>query len=266
MYVSVATGCSNTFTNIYSKRTDDVAISAGGQSPTYSNPISADCKTPPNIDLSAYNGMVGVRIQFRVVDYTGNNFFLDNINVSNTPLPLTLLNFEGTFEGTDAAQLIWKVTSETEVQGYKLLRTTNISPNEWKEIAFVPSLNSGNSIQNYSYYDIDLPFASTIYYKLVSVENDGRVSECKIITLSREEPIFPILAYPNPTDNSFTVEIEGGRKSSYTLQLTDVLGQIVEEVTMTTKTISIGENLPSGIYFLQIKYTTDRSIIKLIKK
>jgi xyloglucan-specific exo-beta-1,4-glucanase len=272
--VYISTGCGGAFTSIWDQSVN------GAQYTTATAPASGNSNFCPSstadwsaqtVDLSAYDGGTsgtGVRIKFVVTNGEGENVFLDDINITNTgaSLPVTLLSFDASFEN-EAVKLNWNVTSEMQLQGYKLFRSINISGNVWEELGFVAAVNSGNNVQSYLYYDSDFPTASAIYYKLVSVDNNGSDAESKIISLTTEETAPVITAYPNPSDNSFNVEIKYAKESSHLLQLYNVIGQMVEEINMPSgiSAVSIGQNLPAGIYFLRLKGAAQKTI-KLIKK
>jgi xyloglucan-specific exo-beta-1,4-glucanase len=181
--------------------------------------------------------------------------------------PVTLISFDGSFDGDDIVKLNWEATSEINLNGYKLFRTLEAASGTWKEIAFIASVNATNNIQTYSYFDSNLPSASTIYYKLVSVENNGSAGVSRIIALKRDEKEVSMEAYPNPSNDFFYVKINGDKSASHVLQLFDIVGQKIEEVNMPsgTSTISIGRNFSPGIYFLKLK-GTEQKTIKLIKQ
>jgi len=236
------------------------------QAAAYTDPVAADCQSSGNISLSAYDGQSGIKILFRITDNDGNNFYLDNVNITGTisTTPVTLLSFDGNFDG-EAVMLNWNVTYETAMKGYKLFRSANISQNEWEEIGFVSAINSGNDIYTYSFNDFNPPSVSGIYYRLSSVENNGDVSERRIIFVETDSELN-LSAFPNPTDNSFLVKITGGI-GSHVIQLYDILGQEIENVEIQdgTMSIALGGNLPAGIYFLKCTGLNTQKTIKLIK-
>jgi xyloglucan-specific exo-beta-1,4-glucanase len=274
--VYISTGCGGAFTKIWDQTTDGVVNTSGGTAgatTAFCPSSSVNDWDTETVDLSSYDGGTsgaGVKIKFVVTNGNGTDVFLDDINITNIgaiATPVTLLSFDGNFDGDELVKLNWNVTSETKMTGYKLLRTTNLPQNKWEEIGYVPSVNSGNNVQNYFYYDSNPPATGTIYYKLVSIDNDGSAAESKIISLTREEATPHLIAYPNPSDNSFNIEIKDAKESAYSLQLSDLIGHVIEEIKIPSgiSAISIGQNLPAGIYFLRLKVPAQKTI-KLIKQ
>jgi len=71
-------------------------------------------------------------------------------------------------------------------------------------------------------------------------------------------------AYPNPTQDSWTVRTENSNMSS--IQVFDILGKnVLSLVPNASETIIDGSSLKSGLYFAQIKTATGINSIKLIK-
>lgn len=70
--------------------------------------------------------------------------------------------------------------------------------------------------------------------------------------------------YPNPFSNSITVELNTNIKTDLFL-LKDITGKLVERVTVNhaVNKITMGENLPSGIYF--IDYQGCRKPLRIVK-
>jgi hypothetical protein len=186
----------------------------------------------------------------------------------SSSLPVSLISFEGKYVGSEV-ELKWKVTNENDMQGYKLLRSTNPGESSlWEEISFVLSVNSGDNIYAYTYKDFNPSQNSFIYYKLISLDKDGSVAESKAIVVSDENSLMDFSVHPNPSEGYFTVNVqEDPENFSCLLQVMDLTGKILEEIeTGPGETIFIGENLSSGIYFLRMKSSSGQKTIKLIKE
>ena len=70
-----------------------------------------------------------------------------------------------------------------------------------------------------------------------------------------------ITAAPNPTDGTFTIEVE----SITCVEIFDFTGQKVLTDHSGSQTISI-DNMPAGVYFLKVETATETRYGKLIKK
>ena len=71
-------------------------------------------------------------------------------------------------------------------------------------------------------------------------------------------------AYPNPTQDSWTVRTENSNMSS--IKVFDILGKTVLSLAPNaSETVIDGSNLKSGLYYAQIKTESGINSIKLIK-
>ena len=67
---------------------------------------------------------------------------------------------------------------------------------------------------------------------------------------------FSINAYPNPTTDVLTIDINGKTGYNAQLQIMDITGKVVKNITTTAETVNIDmTNMAQGIYF--IKYIDD---------
>jgi type IX secretion system substrate protein len=87
--------------------------------------------------------------------------------------------------------------------------------------------------------------------------------------LSVEEKVgsfTDVQIYPNPTNNQFTVEIDGNHSSSVQLVLMDISGKVMQQLTTTTnKTVLNLQELPRGVYFLEVLSNSQKVTKKIIK-
>jgi hypothetical protein len=235
---------------------------------TLSDPASTDCQSN-TVNLSAYDGLSGVKIKFSITDNDGNNFYIDNINITGTgtTTPVTIISFEGIYNKTSSSvKLVWTVASESDMRGYALYRSINPAKDAWEEVAYVPSLNSGNISGSYFYNDTDLPSSSGIYYKLVSLDKSGALYSSKIISVDTENEYLRVDVYPNPSSHAFNVRVMGP-EDSYQLEISDMLGQIVSSMEVSSPdSISLGKDFPAGIYFVSIKGSKERKVLKVLKE
>ena len=83
------------------------------------------------------------------------------------------------------------------------------------------------------------------------------------------EETFTLLAQPNPFSGSTQLFINNTNNSTSTLTIYDVLGKVVNEqiIEGVNSTLTVGQNLKSGVYTAQLK-TTNGAIktIKIVKE
>jgi hypothetical protein len=113
----------------------------------------------------------------------------------------------------------------------------------WQTLSFV---NGNNKASTYQFMD-NAPL-STSYYRLSQIDNDGKETLSKVITISSKGN-SRLKVYPNPVSNTLTVENTEGSD----FQILNLLGQQV----LTGKTPSGGRGLdvsalPQGTYILKV--------------
>lgn len=154
--------------------------------------------------FSSGGDLIGnTRIQIGTVD-------LGAIESSFAPLPVELISFEAT--ALESKIFIgWKVASEIDLAGYKLLRRNPAGG--FDEVVFVPAMESGS----YSYEDVAVIPGQTYYYQLISEDLDGTTYDSDLVTARIQAvPGKKIVSnlYPNPTVGLLNIELsprEGAR-------------------------------------------------------
>jgi serine protease AprX len=75
-----------------------------------------------------------------------------------------------------------------------------------------------------------------------------------------------IKIFPNPLKDTFSMSVDGYAAESLSIQIYNILGQLVfENFKLVSKTID-SKNLKNGIYILKIQYENQQKTVKLIKK
>jgi hypothetical protein len=75
-----------------------------------------------------------------------------------------------------------------------------------------------------------------------------------------------IVAMPNPSAKSFSLNVIGNGSSQLILRVMDISGRIIEVRNVSSgQTIKIGDNYRTGIYFAEILQGKERKFVKLVK-
>jgi len=78
---------------------------------------------------------------------------------------------------------------------------------------------------------------------------------------------FGVKAWPNPTENQFTLQVESNSDEKIVVVVYDVLGRAVKYIEKVNgKQVKFGEDLKTGSYFAEIRQGNNRQTIKLIKQ
>ncbi len=185
-------------------------------------------------------------------------------------LPVRLINFQAQNTLTNVI-VKWEVTNEVDISHYEVERS--FDGKNFDKIGIV-SVQSGSGDKNYSYVDYESlkNDAAIIYYRLKSIDLDGKFSYSNIVSI-RNNKTAAILVdnIVNPIKNNLsfllTVKIAGVA----TIQLTDVNGKSVlsKQIKLNAGATNINlpeaSNLSNGMYFLSINTISGSVVTKIIK-
>jgi GEVED domain/Secretion system C-terminal sorting domain len=192
-----------------------------------------------------------------------------NVAVSY-PLSVNLLSFDAKTIDNKAVKLNWSSANEAGLIGYEIERSADGS--NWNKLEQVFSKGIGQSgTFVYDYDDVN-PLKGKSYYRLKMLNRDGTYTYSSVKNLSIKEPVEEVHLFPNPASTKVSVSIKTTEKNSFTIILNDIHGQkIIKQTGILTAgvndiTISNFENLPSGVYTVQIAIGQKIINQKLVKK
>jgi hypothetical protein len=163
----------------------------------------------------------------------------------SSPLPVELLNFSGYTEGS-SNRLVWTTANEVNNNGFQVERL-NPKTNAWESMSFVPT--KGKTAM-YDFTD-KAPF-SVSYYRIRQIDNDGKETLSKVISLSNTAKSL-LKVYPNPATDVLTVEFTKGigtNDKATTFDIINVLGQIILRGPLN-QSVDVAA-LPSGTYIVRV--------------
>ncbi len=170
------------------------------------------------------------------------------------PLPVELAEFTARPENKTAL-LNWTTYVESNMNGYEIEHSTDAK--NWTSIGFEKSIGDHNDASNYSFVH-EQPAIGSNYYRLQMLDHDGtkEQSEVRQVDFGKENVLSAI--YPNPFQDHLTFEMDFETKGVATIQLSDVLGRVVLEQTIST-TAGLREyrvdgldNLSLGTYMVRV--------------
>lgn len=237
----------------------------GGSSPTYQ--AVYDYTGNPGVDagnestLALYkrndNAVTSWVNAVAVLNTTANTLTLTGesteylLGSTGFALPLSLTSFSGSKQGNDAL-LQWKTANEINVSRFEIQRSDN-----GQNFIPVSTVTPGNF--SYSFTDVNIfNSKSVVFYRLKSIDVDGRFTTSAIIRLSSKQ-INPLTVYPNPAKNIITVS--SSKKQDAVI--INTIGQVVGKIQLVNGSQVFNVTvLGSGIYYIK----TNEGIIKLIKE
>jgi hypothetical protein len=203
---------------------------------------------------------------------TGGVYFtIGSINYGQTPLPITLLNFEANI-CDDNVCLKWTTASETNNDYFTIHKTKNGSDFEF--VASVNGAGNSSSLSNYSTED-NKCYNGVSYYRLQQTDYNGisSYSDLKMVDLkSNEDFVFDL--FENPSNGS-TIQISLIASEGQEVQVSiyDMLGKKIysEMITVNGKTeklhsLTLSEKLSEGMYLVTAASQTNHYGKKLIVK
>lgn len=218
--------------------------------------------------LNGFEGTVCIRLvdpdivngpntTFRVeVSYIINEAFFavfDNLSIGpvQIPLPVSFIGLLANRNNDNSVALKWDVTEEVNVQEYKIERSDNGS--FFTPVGTITA--KGKSI--YAFTDMNVP-AKTVYYRIRSVDLDGRYKFSGVVKLSggaADSYSNEILIYPMPAQDEVTVTHKRSLRGAKMI-LTTTEGRVLKNIPIvygaSHTPVSIG-SLPRGIYFVRIE-------------
>ena len=117
--------------------------------------------------------------------------------------------------------------------------------------------------------------AQTITGGNINVRNGSLNSGTSINTMTKsnqmeatvKEDEFVVKAYPNPTNNQFSITISSNLNGAIVIQLYDAAGRKIQTMNATAnETIRFGEKLKAGIYIAKVIQGNKQESIRLIKQ
>jgi hypothetical protein len=171
---------------------------------------------------------------------------------SNSPLPVTLTSFKALTLGQEVI-LDWTASNESNFSYFLVERSKDAKV--FEAIGRVDALaKSILDKENYQFIDI-LPSFGANYYRLRQTDIDGSYEHSRIITVNMTET-SSIVIYPNPSVDY--IRIKNGEKEGIKLcSIYNQAGRLILQSEHSVNEITI-QNLPSGVYFLQL--TNDQNM------
>ncbi|MDW3646182.1 MAG: PKD domain-containing protein [Bacteroidia bacterium] len=179
---------------------------------------------------------------------------IDITAASNTNFPVELLDFKGVLTGR-GTNLEWSTARESNNHMYTIERS--IDGSAFQKIGEMMGAGTTTRRSDYAFLDTD-PVLGTMTYRLKQTDFDGTYEYLgQIEILNKGNFTAEMEIYPNPLkDGNLSIEISGLPVEEVDeISIIDMTGKLVYayKPTETVSTISIPNNLNSGLYFVQLK-------------
>ncbi len=192
--------------------------------------------------------------------YTSGSSITGNITVTGTDvtnntsefsiclsLPVTLISFTAQMDKNQQTLLSW--TTSGEKNNDRFIIEKSIDGIYFTDIGEVKGAGNSTVLSLYTYIDISKE-AETIYYRLRQVDLNGGYEFSNIISIKYQDTLATQL-YPNPATDEVFINIMGEHGQLYKYTITDVLGRVVQEETISiNKVTGINVSNLSGQYII----------------
>ncbi|TAE42485.1 MAG: T9SS C-terminal target domain-containing protein [Cytophagales bacterium] len=188
----------------------------------------------------------------KIIQFTGmsqTSFSQFEIGSTSSPLPITLLSFEGKRTNESNVLLTWKTATELNNKGFDIESSENAV--EFNKIAFVDGAGNSSVIKNYA---LNIQNSDDMYYRLKQIDFDGSFSYSNIVFVKGIENIISV--YPNPTTENINIKTS---KEGFVYEIFTLQGNSLIKNNITTI-----KSLPKGVYFVHIIQNNNRVVKKIV--
>ncbi len=195
--------------------------------------------------VSGATSIGGGVYRFTGVTFNDGELFSIGSAASSTPLPVTLVKFEGHLVGQQVV-LSWNTGTELNNDHFSIQRSGDGA--EFSEIGTVKGSGNSNTSKAYEFID-STPLAGRSYYRLAQVDYDQKVTLSQVISIKAEGGV---VLHPNPATATLSFQATAGVPLA--VEFYNALGQKV--YAPLTQKRDIAEitvaDLPRGVYIVHV--------------
>ena len=190
------------------------------------------------------------------------------LHTTNGGVPVELASFTATTNGNEVL-LNWSTATELNNLGFEIQRS--IDGKEFFTVGFVNGHGTTTEQQSYSYADKNLDNGN-YYYRLKQVDYDGSYEYSDVIEVDYRASSSYLLeqCYPNPFNPTTSIGFGVQTKSNVKIIVLNAIGEEVAVVLNEEREPGFHQvefnaaNLPSGVYFYELKAGEYSSVKKMV--
>jgi hypothetical protein len=263
--VAGGTYAANLYANGFTKTNGVAAITLPAETVMLKRPsasiVASDWTLSGTHVTSATAGTGIIRLQRT----GGTGFSKFAMGGTTAALPIELKSFTGKSLKT-SNQLEWTTSTEEGVKEHIIERSAN-GYNNWTLVGTTPSKGDARVDQSYSMED-KTPLTKS-FYRLRTLDLDGREQFSNVISLTRQNNSFGVIAaYPNPAVEMINVQFNTLEEGNITARIVDMTGRLVLEQQMSalkgTNMFPVQlHGLSAGTYFITL--SSDNEVAEPIR-
>lgn len=207
------------------------------------------------VNSSVFGCVRALKIVYTITKTGGSCKTLDNCIttqvISGTPgvvLPVKLTSFDANSKN-GVVSLKWTSESEISFKEYQIEMNDGAG---FKNIGTVVAKN--NNISNSYSFNHNFSSKQLIQYRLKMIDIDGKFTYSNTTLVKTDGQNFDFNIYPNPGSSTNTKIQIAGLASDSKIQVTDMSGRVVKNITVNSSNIQLGD-LPTGVYMVKL-YST----------
>ena len=181
-----------------------------------------------------------------------------NLTAANciTILPVKLINFTAAQDGNNVL-LKWKVSEEINVSHFEV--ENSLDGRNFRTVGNT----AANNNKNYSFIHTGVSNMGILYYRLKTVDFDGKVTYSDIIKIQTKET-NGLLITTNPVTSNLNI---AGLKNKGQVRIVDITGKTVFEKPVQSQALSIDiSSVHAGLYLLQYYDGNSTQTLKFLKE
>lgn len=236
-------------------------------------PIGSSYVLRIKVKAAVIPGSVTNTVRLFTSSQAGDNFTDEStavISPSGGPLDVKLVSFSATLVNHNTL-VKWETESEINNAYFDVERSENGV--NFKPVGRVQG-NGTTSIRSYyNFTDVLNTNANILYYRLKSVDNNGKFTYSNIVAIRLDGKlnITKFSVYPNPTVNNVKISLNSSSASETVVRVMSLEGK---EVMVRKVKVQKGDNiivvpefekLQTGTYICEISNGTDRFVQKVVK-
>ena len=187
---------------------------------------------------------------------------------SLTALPVKLTNFTGVNYNNNN-YLQWTAENEINFSKYEIEKSEDgIS---FKSISAISANTNSSLTQQYSYTDALVNNNAKSFYRLKQVDNNGKFTYSKIISISNKADKNFFTLFPNPATDKTDAKIYAAKSGAAKIEVLSASGTSINTKNILLQkginSISIDvTDISKGVYFLRITNENKTAIQKFVKQ
>lgn len=182
-----------------------------------------------------------------------------------SPLPIELIDFKPEC-GTFGNVINWSTASEQNNALFNIYRSVDAL--NWDLMKSVQGHGNSNTVQTYQIEDLNF-FSGLTYYKLEQVDYSGRSTTFQPAFIQcdeQKEQEKVVSIFPNPISANSVIKANAAISE---INMYDISGRrmiIKNNIRANEVQLSNIDNLPSGIFIVEIKFEDNTTVVQKIVK